>query len=435
MVSATAQSSPRRVYPVLRRVSDRVASILHDRRAAATAIVALTAIACAVPYRDRMLLGALAALLGSALDGTRGALASAGIVVAGVNACALLTQGRPSGDWLFAAAVLGVLSVAFGQVVGRSRTPSHAREPEPARKPYESYDHLVNLMREGLVVVDLDENIKFANDAFAQMLGYLPGELVGKNLSELTTPEQFEVYRQKTRERREGRSDRYEARLLRKDGSQVEVLVSGTPFTTSDGAVDGVIAVFWDITERKREEERLKYVSLHDALTGVYNRAFFEQEMERTSEARYLPVSMLVCDVDYLKAVNDLRGHPAGDEVLVRAAAIVRSAVRSSDIVARIGGDEFAVILPNTDADAAAKVCERIRRRVEADDRLCTGLSVGVATRETMAVSMADLFKQADDAMYAGKRVCEPMLGRVAQPRAVRGVWGRGAAGRGRRVR
>ncbi|MEW6228630.1 MAG: diguanylate cyclase [Bacillota bacterium] len=375
-------------------------SLLRDYKVAGFVLAVFVLVACLTPYRVAMLLGGLSVLVGCVYDGLRGGLVFAAIMTLGVNSYTMLQYRKPFGSPIWDALVLAVFAIVLGSFVQNSR-----EREKVARLDPQPYDMMVNLMQEGLIVADLNENIMFANDAFAQMLGYAPGALNGKNLSELTTPEQFEVYKEKTKQRREGRSDRYEAKMLRKDGSTIELLVSGTPFTASDGTVRGVIALFWDITDRKREEEKLKYLSLHDSLTGVHNRAHFEQEMERMDSQHYLPVSMIVCDVDHLKKVNDAHGHAAGDEALVRAAAIIKNAVRTSDVVARIGGDEFAVILPNTDTEAARRICERIRQRVEADSYLRTGLSIGTATRENMAASMAELFRNADEAMYTQKPV------------------------------
>lgn len=375
-------------------------SLLRDYKVAGFVLAVFVLVACLTPYRVAMLLGGLSVLVGCVYDGLRGGLVFAAIITLGVNSYAMLQYGKLSGSPIWDALVLAVFAIVLGSFVQNSREHEKA-----ARLGPQSYDVLVNLMQEGVIVADLDENIVFANDACAQMLGYAPGELNGKNLSELTTPEEFEVYKEKTKQRKEGRSDRYETKMFRKDGSTIELLVSATPFTASDGTVKGVVGVFWDITDRKREEEKLKYLSLHDSLTGVHNRAYFEQEMERMDSQHYLPVSMIVCDVDLLKKVNDAHGHAAGDEALVHAAAIIKGTVRASDVVARIGGDEFAVILPNTEAEAARRICERIRRRVEADSYLRTGLSIGTATRESMATSMAELFRNADEAMYIQKPV------------------------------
>lgn len=386
----------------------KVEGLLRSGRRAVLVLVLLLAAACFVPREVALISGALAVLAGCVHGGVRSGLAFAATMAAQAGIFGLVRYDRPPGTFLGDAVLFAAVAIVFGSLVDTTRSRAGLSVEEHGGQ--QAYDALVNLMQEGMVLVDLKENILFANKAFAQMLGYAPDELVGKNLGELTSPEQYRVYREKTKQRKKGRSDRYESKMFRKDGEAVDVLVSATPFVASDGTVKGTIGVFWDITDRKKEEEQLKYLSMHDGLTGVYNRAHFEHEMRRLDAERYLPVSMIICDVDSLKKVNDVHGHAAGDTVLKRTAEIVKGAVRASDIVARIGGDEFAVLLPNTSANAAKAIRERIRQHAAAASDLLTGLSLGAATRETMDMSMAELFKGADDAMYGAKpkptRVC-----------------------------
>jgi diguanylate cyclase (GGDEF)-like protein len=112
----------------------------------------------------------------------------------------------------------------------------------------------------------------------------------------------------------------------------------------------------------KREtEERLRFLTVHDSLTGLYNRAYFTEEMARLERGRHYPVSILVADLDGLKEINDSMGHQAGDQLLVQAAEALVKGVRSDDMVARIGGDEFAVLLLGADESIAANILDRIR--------------------------------------------------------------------------
>ncbi len=386
----------------------KVEGLLRSGRRAVLVLVLLLTAACFVPREVALISGALAVLAGCIHGGVRSGLAFAATMAAQAGIFGLVRYDRLPGTFLGDAVLFAVVAIVFGSLVDTTRSRAGLSVEEHGGQ--QAYDALVNLMQEGMVLVDLKENILFANKAFAEMLGYAPDELVGKNLGELTSPEQYRVYREKTKQRKKGRSDRYESKMFRKDGEVVDVLVSATPFVASDGTVKGTIGVFWDITDRKKEEERLKYLSMHDGLTGVYNRAHFEHEMRRLDAECYLPVSMIICDVDNLKKVNDVYGHAAGDAVLKRTAEILKGAVRASDIVARIGGDEFAVLLPNTSANAAKAIRERIRQHAAAASDLLTSLSLGAATRETMDMSMAELFKGADDAMYGAKpkptRVC-----------------------------
>ncbi len=168
-----------------------------------------------------------------------------------------------------------------------------------------------------------------------------------------------------------------------------------------------VIAFIRDITEKKRFEERLKFLSMHDQLTGLYNRAFFDEEMKRLDSGRSYPITMLSADLDDLKLVNDSMGHDAGDKLLVAAADILKASVRSCDILARVGGDEFTVILPRTYAEKGEEIVARIRDNVEnynnINPDMPLGLSIGLATAEESNIALQDIFKKADDHMYHDK--------------------------------
>ncbi len=184
-----------------------------------------------------------------------------------------------------------------------------------------------------------------------------------------------------------------------------EITVS--PLKDSTGVIVAAIEVVRDITGRKQTEERLRYMSSHDILTGLYNRAYFEQELMRLNRSRLFPVSIVMADVDDLKIVNDTYGHSAGDKLLVDAAHVFREAFRAEDVVARVGGDEFAVLLPVADETAARDSVQRIRKSMAAGHdtrRTAIGLSLGAATAHDSDKLFAAL-KKADQLMYQDKLV------------------------------
>lgn len=161
-----------------------------------------------------------------------------------------------------------------------------------------------------------------------------------------------------------------------------------------------------EIIIRNRTEERLKYLSFHDNLTGLYNRAFFEEQLQRLSAPRYSPVTIIVCDVDGLKFINDTLGHDIGDSLLVAVAEVIKKSYREGDVVARTGGDEFALLIPNSTEAMVGKTCNKIRDAValynEENSKLPLSISLGFATSHD-GLSPADLFKEADNNMYREK--------------------------------
>ncbi len=171
--------------------------------------------------------------------------------------------------------------------------------------------------------------------------------------------------------------------------------------------VNTVIFLSIDITERKQMEEQLRHLSTHDALTQLYNRAFFEEELNRLRDSRQFPVTLVVADVDDMKTTNDTQGHVAGDQLLRRAAAILSATFRAEDVIARIGGDEFAILMPETDALAATEALTRCREalaRQNATTASATGLrlSLGAATAAS-GTELDYAFTQADAQMYRDK--------------------------------
>jgi diguanylate cyclase (GGDEF)-like protein len=161
-----------------------------------------------------------------------------------------------------------------------------------------------------------------------------------------------------------------------------------------------------EIIERTEAETRLKFLSSHDAMTGLYNRFFFEAELERLQNSRLYPISVVMSDLDGLKRVNDYNGHAAGDELLKRTAKVLQESFRTEDVVARIGGDEFAVLLPQTDAGSMQAILVRLKANLEKCNLVCFDLtielSVGTATAEKGSI-LSQVIKKADDAMYEEK--------------------------------
>lgn len=163
--------------------------------------------------------------------------------------------------------------------------------------------------------------------------------------------------------------------------------------------------------ELQQANEKLKYLSLHDSLTGLYNRRAFHKAKEQHNSAAFAPVSIIVCDLNGLKLVNDMLGHQYGDALIVAAGKVLESSFRANDMVARIGGDEFAVLLPSCGEGTLARACTRLREAIDAynqgNGEFYLSMSIGTAVSSNDSVNMKELFIAADDAMYQEKFVCK----------------------------
>ncbi|AJQ29172.1 HD domain-containing phosphohydrolase [Pelosinus fermentans] len=162
-----------------------------------------------------------------------------------------------------------------------------------------------------------------------------------------------------------------------------------------------------DISERKKTEERLRYVTFHDSLTGLYARSYFEEEIRRLDMRRSGVVGLMVCDLDGLKLVNDTLGHESGDQMLINAASIFKNSFRDGDVVSRVGGDEFVVIMENITREHMEEACQRLKNGIrmnnESNQDVPVSLSIGFAISSGPSMTMRELFKEADNNMYREK--------------------------------
>ena len=259
----------------------------------------------------------------------------------------------------------------------------------------------------GIMVVSPEGKIINVNQSLEYMFGCPAAEIKDLSLSDFTLPEDHAIDAELLQDVVEGRRNYYqvEKRYARNDGMLFWCLVTVFVVRGESGGTS-LIHMLDDISAQKSAELQLQLESTHDSMTGLYNRAHFDSEFGRLQHSMRMPVSIIVIDVDGLKILNDTKGHKAGDRLIVSVAAILKEAFRDDDIVARVGGDEFSVLLAETGADALQVVIERLNkchsRFNEANPDFPVFFSIGSATA-TFGDAIPDALKVADEMMYKNK--------------------------------
>jgi diguanylate cyclase (GGDEF)-like protein/PAS domain S-box-containing protein len=269
------------------------------------------------------------------------------------------------------------------------------------------YAELYALAPVGYFTLTRDGTIRRANLTGAKLLNKDISELIKRPFEVFVDAAFQSTFREfLARVFRNGRKETCEVPLERDGTSRLWVYIEAVTNLTSQEQ-DLCYAIVSDITDRKHVEEELRELSIHDVLTGVYNHGFFLAELARLQRGRKFPVSVVMVDVDHLKQINDVHGHAAGDEMLKQVAKVLISAFRAEDVVARIGGDEFAVLLPATDAPAADVSLQRVRNVIRGNNASQTEIpihiSMGVSTADK-AERLTAALKEADSNMYREKR-------------------------------
>jgi diguanylate cyclase (GGDEF)-like protein/PAS domain S-box-containing protein len=177
------------------------------------------------------------------------------------------------------------------------------------------------------------------------------------------------------------------------------------PWYDENGNIIGIFGITRDVTDKKKVEEKVEYLSFHDALTGLYNRAFFDEELKRLDTERQLPITIVMGDLNGLKVINDAYGHARGDVFLKKIADILKESFRREDIISRWGGDEFISILPKTDAENAKNIAKRIKElcKEKSTTNIPLSISLGISTKKQKSEDIDDVLKKAEDRMYKNK--------------------------------
>ena len=299
--------------------------------------------------------------------------------------------------------------VARLAVFARDITRELAAE-EQIRKLSQAVVHSPSL----IIITDASGTIEYVNPKFTQVTGYTSGEAVGRRPSMLRSGRHDpDFYAQMWETIAAGKEWRGEICNRTKDGREYWAMTSISPITDPDGTIRHYVGVAEDITKKIVQDEHIKYLALHDSLTGLPNRNLF---MDRLTQAisfaeRHKTVAVVMyVDLDDFKQVNDQLGHEAGDQVLQEAARRLTRCIRTADSVARVGGDEFVIILQDIHEEreielVANRVLERFREPFAAAGTSCrVGASLGIALCPEDGRDVDTLLRKADMAMYTIKR-------------------------------
>jgi diguanylate cyclase (GGDEF)-like protein/PAS domain S-box-containing protein/putative nucleotidyltransferase with HDIG domain len=265
----------------------------------------------------------------------------------------------------------------------------------------EKYSNYIENAPDGVFVIDEKGHYIEVNRAFSKMTGYSKDELLQMTIRDLLTKEGQEAGMNHFNNLLEKGSARGSLQHKHKDGTKIWLTVHAVKLTEHR-----FLGFAKDITYQKKGEEQILYISYHDQLTGLYNRRFYEEELKRLDTKRNLPLTIVMGDINGLKLINDSFGHAMGDELLRKVAEVIKNACRADDIIARIGGDEFVIILPKTDAFETEQIIKRIKdlSLKEKVGNIDISISFGYAAKSNEEENIQEIFKYAEDLMYQHKR-------------------------------
>lgn len=271
---------------------------------------------------------------------------------------------------------------------------------------------ILDTTAEGIFGIDMEGKCIFCNDSCVKLLGYnSQDDILGKNVHHIIhynnndgsyiPQEDCKILRSILENEKLYVVD--EA-FWRADGTKMDVEYHSYP-KLKDGIVIGAVVTFVDITDKKKDEKQIKFLSDHDSLTGLLNRRCFEYHLKQKDNSTFLPISIIFGDLNGLKLMNDVFGHVAGDKLIQKTAEVLKKACREDDIIARVGGDEFMILLPKTDADGTLKIMERIRTEMDKEkvfDIKCS-IAIGFDTKVDFWEDVEKVMGNAEREMYKEK--------------------------------
>jgi len=280
------------------------------------------------------------------------------------------------------------------------------RAEKALRESEERYRALVDNINEAIIVAQ-EGIIKYVNSKTTELSGYSKEEMLFSSITDFIHPDDRDMVLKKHHRRIKGEEfeARYHFRVVKKNGDirWVEISAMATEWDNQLATLNLLL----DITERKQAEEKIRFLSYYDQLTGLYNRTFMEVELHQLDNKKQLPISIIMADLNGLFLANETYGNAVGDEMLKSTADILRNFSREEDIIARWGGDEFVIVLPQTkekETEAIIKKIIEICRETYIKD-VPLSITAGVATKNKADIDLAETIKEAENDMYKNKLV------------------------------
>ncbi|MBK5262904.1 MAG: diguanylate cyclase [Peptostreptococcaceae bacterium] len=315
----------------------------------------------------------------------------------------------------YQAEIISLLSLSMViitiHIINKKRTQIISKQYNAINKSEEKLKLTLESVGDGVITMDGHGNIELMNPIAQKLTGWYNDEFIGVSIDKV-----FDIINEYTREKTENPVKLVfntgkivelanHTLLISRDGTERFIEDTAAPIIDTSGEIIGCVLVFRDSSEKKEKQRQVEYLSYHDQLTGLYNRRYYEEELKRLDTKRNLPITVVYADVNGLKIVNDALGHDQGDQLIQKVSESFKAVCRADDIIARVGGDEFMILLPKTDKVTADNLIERIiatTNQIEVSG-IKTSVSFGWDTKNNESCLVMNIIKNAEELMYQNK--------------------------------